>query len=113
MSFLQLWFGITERMEESMCLFHYVTQSPWFTTPTHRRFAHCRPTRFWNEEDTALFQSRQKLDYVVHRVGNAILDLKLHKMREDLWNRIIQQKATLESMPFTTAECLGPRPDGM
>lgn len=107
-----IWFGITERMPESMCLFHYQFQIPWITTPT-KRFQDCRPTRFWTDEHRAQFRKLQPLDYTVHRVANAILDLKTYKMRQELWSQIIQQNKTLASMPFTTEDCLGPRPSSL
>lgn len=104
-----MWFGITERMDESMCLFHYQTGLTLVETPTHR-IKTCRPTSFWSEADKQHYWSGQELDHAVYYAGNAILDLELAKMRQDLWSRVLQGKATVESMDFTSLKCMGPKP---
>lgn len=96
-------------MQESMCLFHYQTGLPLIETPKSR-FKACRPTSLWSEAEKEQFRTIQVLDDAVHRAANAILDLKLVKMRQDLWSQVLQGHQTVESMPFTSLECMGPRP---
>jgi hypothetical protein len=74
-----MWHGITERMHESMCLFHFVTDFPYRETP-HSRHKQCRPLRFWNESDKAVFREREELGYAVSRAAHAILDVRMANM---------------------------------
>eukprot|EP00339_Tiarina_fusa_P012822 CAMPEP_0117014394 /NCGR_PEP_ID=MMETSP0472-20121206/11684_1 /TAXON_ID=693140 ORGANISM="Tiarina fusus, Strain LIS" /NCGR_SAMPLE_ID=MMETSP0472 /ASSEMBLY_ACC=CAM_ASM_000603 /LENGTH=731 /DNA_ID=CAMNT_0004717939 /DNA_START=213 /DNA_END=2408 /DNA_ORIENTATION=- len=74
-----MWHGITERMPESMCLFHFMTDFPYVETP-HSRFKQCRPLTFWNDSDKASFREREALGYAVSKAAHAILDVRMARM---------------------------------
>jgi len=95
-----MWVGITERMSESMCLLHYSLRLPYMETPRDRVMT-CRPESRWTDSEKAIVREREILDYAVHRVANAILDVRLAKMRQEL-----HQNASLLSMPYVGPHCL-------
>jgi hypothetical protein len=82
-----MWFGITERMDESMCLLSYMLRKPFATIPRERVIEECKPSSYWSSEDRAIVRQREGLDYAVHRVANAILDVRLERMRRELYTR--------------------------
>ena len=77
-----MWVGITERMPESMCLLHYSLRLPYVETPRDR-VMQCRPESRWTDSEKAIVREREILDYAVHRVANAILDVRLAKIQDD------------------------------
>eukprot|EP00547_Thalassionema_nitzschioides_P008577 CAMPEP_0194225690 /NCGR_PEP_ID=MMETSP0156-20130528/40128_1 /TAXON_ID=33649 /ORGANISM="Thalassionema nitzschioides, Strain L26-B" /LENGTH=423 /DNA_ID=CAMNT_0038957737 /DNA_START=278 /DNA_END=1549 /DNA_ORIENTATION=+ len=85
-----LWFGITERMEESLCLLFHTLRIP---TPDlssgknksiNHRVVPCRPTNWWTTDEKEEVVSREPWDFAVYRTANAILDLRLQKMRQQI-----------------------------
>lgn len=79
------WFGVTERMHESMCLLHYQLQIPFVETPMERVMP-CRPLSAWSEADKALVVEREVRGYSLLRAANAILDVRVAKMCHALGN---------------------------
>jgi hypothetical protein len=82
-----MWFGITERMDESMCLLSYMLRKPFATIPRERVIEECKPSSYWSSEDRAIVRQREGLDYAVHRVANAILDVRLERMKREIQAR--------------------------
>ena len=79
-----LWFGITERMEESTCLFyHALNVRPLARTP-RARVMDCPPTSWWTEEHREEVRRLEPYDYAVWRAANAILDVRVIKMRYEV-----------------------------
>ncbi|CAB9508357.1 expressed unknown protein [Seminavis robusta] len=83
-----LWFGITERMTESLCLLHFhlnILPMMSRTSIPQERVQSCRPTTFWNNSDSQTeFYNKEAIMVQLHRVANAVLDVQLHKMRHKL-----------------------------
>ena len=98
-----LWFGITERMTESMCLFYYTLKLNPEPMP-HERFKPCRPTTFWEPRHIQWVETHEQFDYAVWRAANAILDVRLEKMRLEIQARL-DQGETLESIPYLAPGC--------
>lgn len=98
-----IWFGITERMHESTCLFFYTFRVTATEIPQHR-VQNCRPTDWWSEEEKEVVRERELVDYAVFRAANAILDVRLLKMRNDI-QFMLDTGATLEDMPHVGPGC--------
>jgi len=97
------WFGITERMAESTCLFFY-TFNVTATTIPKARVMPCRPTNWWSQHDRDVVAEREPLDYAVYRAANAILDVRLLKMKRDIQAQL-DAGATLAEMPHVGSGC--------
>jgi len=83
-----LWFGITERMAESTCLFfHAVSARPLAKIP-RARVVDCKPTSWWTEAHRDEVRRREPADYAVWRTANAILDARVWKMKADVRARL-------------------------
>eukprot|EP00957_Ditylum_brightwellii_P080671 6135628-Ditylum_brightwellii.AAC.1 len=52
-SFDFIWFGITERMSESMCLFYYTFRLQPSPSIPNARVMDCKPSSWWTDEDRA------------------------------------------------------------
>ena len=79
-----LWFGITERMEESTCLlYHVLNVRPLGRTP-RARVMDCPPTSWWTEKHREEVRRLEPYDYAVWRAANAILDVRMIKMRYEV-----------------------------
>lgn len=106
-----LWFGITERMKESTCLFfHTFNVKPLNETP-RARVMNCSPTSWWTEEHREEVRRKEPADYAVWRVANAILDARMVKMREDIHQKLeneqdLTRKARDLYRAFVDAGCL-------
>ncbi|CAM9810913.1 unnamed protein product, partial [Phaeothamnion confervicola] len=70
------WVGVTERMEESVCLFHSTFRLPVAHMP-HTRLKECRPIDVWSDADVARVRVVDGLSYAVHRAANNVLDARL------------------------------------
>ncbi|CAB9506435.1 expressed unknown protein [Seminavis robusta] len=99
-----MWFGITERMKESMCLLHYKLNVPWHELPT-RRMQSCRPVTYWTDDDKAFFNQTNRLARVLHQAANAVLDMQLTKARHE----IVQKKQRGVVLPDGIEECMAPK----
>ena len=94
-----IWFGITERMKESTTLFYYYFKSePLPRTPIHR-IQDCRPTSWWTAEDREEVKRREPADYAVWRAANAILDVRMEKMKMEIQS-LLDAGATKESLYY-------------
>jgi hypothetical protein len=84
-----LWFGITERMHESVCLFAYTLRvsMPKQGAPRARIMA-CPTTSWWTEAHRNEVRSKEPYDYAVWRTANAILDVRIMKMKSDVQQRL-------------------------
>lgn len=92
-----IWFGITERMKESTTLFYYFFKvKPLQETPIHR-VQECRPNSWWSEEDREEIKRREPADYAVWRAANAILDVRMEKMRSEV-QALLDAGETRESL---------------
>lgn len=88
-----LWFGITERMKESTCLFYYTLNlTPLPKTPTERVMK-CSPTSWWTMGHREVVQRKEPADYAVWRAANAILDIRVIKMKDDIQQRLSNEQA--------------------
>ena len=98
-----IWFGITERMHESMCLLYYTLRLP--PQPMRRdRFKNCRPISIWEDRHIQWAHENEKFDYTIWRVANAILDVRMEWMRLDVEARL-NRGESLEDMPYIAAGC--------
>ncbi|KAL3798854.1 hypothetical protein HJC23_004642 [Cyclotella cryptica] len=82
-----LWFGITERMMESTCLLFYVLRVPPISVPKSR-VVNCSPASWWSAKDREEVKRREEGDYALWRVANAILDVRVEKMRREIRERL-------------------------
>lgn len=97
-----VWFGITERMEESICLLHYTLKVPYQTTTPTNRVQVCRPTNWFQDEGhRALIVQRESLEYAIHRVANAIMDLRLAQMCEKIRSDTTKSKLLPQSCCYS------------
>jgi len=99
-----IWFGITERMQESMCLFYFQFKAKPLKKTPDARVQDCRPNSWWNEEDRNTVKEREPADYAVWRAANAIMDVRLTKMKMEIHDRIIAGE-TEETMPYVQRGC--------
>lgn len=83
-----LWFGITERMHESVCLFSYTLGVHMPKHTPHARVMNCPPTSWWTKDHRDEVRRREPYDYAVWRSANAILDVRLMKMRWEVQRRM-------------------------
>jgi hypothetical protein len=98
-----LWFGITERVSESLCLLFYTLQLN-AAAPHRERVMNCRPTMFWSDQERLEVQRREPLDYAVYRSANAIMDVRLLKMHREIQEALTAGKS-LEDMPHVGSGC--------
>lgn len=84
-----LWFGITERMHESVCLFAYTlgVTMPKQGAPRARIMA-CPTTSWWTESHRDEVRAKEPYDYAVWRTANAILDVRIMKMKSDVQQQL-------------------------
>jgi hypothetical protein len=99
-----IWFGITERMQESMCLFYYTLKIDPITAMPYARFKKCRPTSFWEERHVRWINEHETFDYAVWRAGNAILDVRVAAMRLEIQARL-DAGESLESIRYLAPGC--------
>lgn len=84
-----LWFGITERMHESVCLFAYTLSVPMPKQGAPRaRIMACPTTSWWTESHRDEVRAKEPYDYAVWRTANAILDVRIMKMKSDVQQRL-------------------------
>jgi len=102
-----IWFGITERMQESMCLFYYTLKLDPLPIP-HTRFKECRPTNFWEERHFQWVREHEKFDYAIWRAGNAVLDVRLEAMRLEIQARR-DAGESLDSIRYLAPGCFSER----
>ena len=106
-----LWFGITERMEESICLYYYVLGVMPLKRLPRARIMDCPPTSWWTEEDREEVRRLEPYDYAVWRAANAILDVRITMMREEVRRKMTEDTTTSEEREryaaLEDAGCLG------
>lgn len=106
-----VWFGITERMQESTCLLSYTLNAkPLPKTPT-ARVMKCSPTGWWTEEHREIVKKLEPADYTVWRTANAILDVRVLKMQEDIRQKLeneadLSQEEKEQNRALVDAGCL-------
>lgn len=95
-----LWFGITERMEESTCLLYYTLRvvKPLAKTP-QARVMKCPTTSFWTNEHREIVKQKEPADYAVWRTANAIMDLRMEKMKMEIQS-LLDSGETKESLYY-------------
>lgn len=94
-----IWFGITERMTESTVLFYFQFKStPLPRTPIHR-VQECRPNSWWTNENKKIVIEREPADYAVWRAANAIMDVRIKKMKMDIQS-LLDAGATKASLYY-------------
>ena len=79
-----LWFGITERMKESVVLFYYTFKVRPVERGPKARVQACRPTSWWTEEDKAIVREREPADFALWRAANAIMDVRMEKLKMEV-----------------------------
>jgi len=98
-----VWFAITERFKESMCLFYYRFQ----VEPVEEKkslYKTCRPINVWTEEQKATHIKNEDYDYTVWKAANAIMDIRMEDMRLEIKARI-QAGEKLEEIPYVGHGC--------
>ena len=78
-----IWIGITERMKESMCLFHKMVDYPYKETP-RRRYKGCRPISYYDEQYKVHLRQTEIVNYAISNAAHAILDIRMAKLCRDL-----------------------------
>lgn len=90
-----IFFGITERMHDSMCLFYYTFRKEppkklkgelAFTN----RVMSCKTNSWWTDEDKAIVREREVGDYAIWRAANVIMDIWLLRVRKEIIDDIFQ-----------------------
>ena len=86
-----IFFGITERMSDSMCLFYYTFRKPPpESLEKELSFKHrvmsCKTNSWWTDEDKAIVKEREQPDYAIWRSGNVIMDIWLERVRREIIN---------------------------
>ena len=89
-----LWFGITERMQESICLYYYALGVMPLKRAPRARIMDCPPTSWWTEEDREEVRRLEPYDYAVWRAANAILDVRTIAMREEVRRKMADNTTT-------------------
>ena len=95
-----VWFGITERMKESVILFYYqfrARQSP--SNKWTKRVQECRPNSWWTDADRAAVIQREPADYAVWRAANAIMDVRVEKMKLEI-QELLRAGKTRDSLYY-------------
>lgn len=106
-----VWYGITERMDESMCLLYYTLNAKPLAQPPKERVMKCSPTSWWTAADRDKVKEMEPADYTVWRTANAILDIRVMKMKEDIKAKLkyednLTQKEIDLNRAFVDAGCL-------
>jgi hypothetical protein len=79
-----VWFGITERMKESVVLFYYTFKLRPIKKTPEARIQSCRPTSWWTEDDKAIVREREPADFALWRAANAIMDVRMEKIKMEV-----------------------------
>jgi len=98
-----VWFAITERFSESMCLFYYYFE----IEPVKEKSSlmkPCRPLSFWTEEQKKKFIDKEDFSYTVWRAANAIMDVRTENMRLQIKSHL-DAGEKLEDMKFVGNGC--------
>mmetsp|Transcript_8512 Transcript_8512/g.20992 ORF Transcript_8512/g.20992 Transcript_8512/m.20992 type:complete len:505 (-) Transcript_8512:2143-3657(-) len=98
-----IFFVITERMKESLCLFNYYFK----TEPVEERHAlykKCRPLDFWEERQKRRVEEENQFDYTVWRAANAVMDVRVAAMQLEIKARLGAGE-TLDQIPFLGEGC--------
>jgi len=98
-----IWFAITERFSESMCLFYYYFE----IEPVKEKkslMKPCRPLDFWTEEQKKKFIDNEDFSYTVWRAANAIMDVRTENMRLQIKSRL-DAGEKLEDMKYVGKGC--------
>jgi hypothetical protein len=120
-----VWFGITERMKvslitgsismtvrvsstysligivpkESTALFYFQFRvAPLPRTPD-KRVQECRPNSWWTIENREVVKEREPADYAVWRAANAIMDVRMEKMKMEI-RSLLRAGETRESLYY-------------
>ena len=91
-----VWFGITERMKDSTCLFAYTLRVMPVAEPPRERVMKCPPTSWWTEAHREMVKKKSPADYAVWRAANAIMDVRVFNMKQTI-QRQLERKAMLSS----------------
>ncbi|CAM9438361.1 unnamed protein product [Choristocarpus tenellus] len=78
-----MWVGVTERMEESVCLLFLQLRKGVQTLPKSR-FKIPRPISVWSDEAKEKVRGLDHADTRVYEVANRILDLRLRTAKEEV-----------------------------
>lgn len=108
-----LWFGITERMHESTCLLFYALGVKPLPEIPRERVVNCSPTSWWNNEERHIVREREQADYAIWRTANAMLDVRVWMMREEVIRKMengegwlsVEERDRLNA--FVEAGCVG------
>jgi len=98
-----VWFAITERFKESMCLFYYRFE----VEPVEEKRSlvkKCRPLAFWEEKHKKFHEDNEQFDYTVWRAANAIMDVRMEDMRLEIKDRL-NAGEKLEDIPYLGPGC--------
>jgi len=98
-----VWFAITERMTESLCLFNYRFQ----IEPVEQKralYKKCRPLNFWEDKHKRYIEENEVFDYTVWRAANAVMDVRMEDLRLDVKARI-DAGERLEDIPYLGEGC--------
>jgi len=99
-----LWFGITERMRDSICLFYYNLDIEATVQLPSLRVKQCRPIDLWEPRQVQAVTALERYDDAIWRAANALLDVRITFMRYDVKRRL-QQGELLSSMKNLPPGC--------
>eukprot|EP00588_Corethron_pennatum_P010517 CAMPEP_0194270546 /NCGR_PEP_ID=MMETSP0169-20130528/4511_1 /TAXON_ID=218684 /ORGANISM="Corethron pennatum, Strain L29A3" /LENGTH=534 /DNA_ID=CAMNT_0039012633 /DNA_START=219 /DNA_END=1823 /DNA_ORIENTATION=- len=98
-----VWFAVTERFKESMCLFYYRFEIE-HVKEKHSLYKPCRPLNFWEDKHKKILVERESFDYTVWRAANAILDVRMDDMKLEIRSRL-DAGEKLEKIPYLAPGC--------
>ena len=85
--------------KESTALFYFQFRvAPLRRTPVHR-VQECRPNSWWTVENREVVKEREPADYAVWRAANAIMDVRMEKMKMEI-RSLLRAGATRESLYY-------------
>ena len=80
-------------------LFYYQFRlKPLPRTPIHR-VQECRPNSWWTDENREVVKAREPADYAVWRAANAIMDVRIEKMKMEI-RSLLRAGETRESLYY-------------
>ena len=94
-----------------MCLLYYTLNVKPLPQPPKERVMNCSPTSWWTEADRDKVKEMEPADYTVWRTANAILDIRVMRMKEDIEAKLnnednLTQKEIDLNRAFVDAGCL-------
>lgn len=96
--------GVTERMEETACLFHYYTALPYTKPVGNDLYKQCRPISVWTQtaKDAAVRSSRR--GWALYDAANTVMEERMAAATMEL-RRLASSGVDVESLPYIVPGC--------